>query len=105
MSCLGYRNSKNVDSKCTFPDTRVNSLSLRWHEKRRGVVPVQARFGHKLRAARKAKGVSQEKLADLSDLHRTYVSSCERGERNVSLVTVERFAKALKVKMSELMPD
>ena len=65
---------------------------------------TQARFGKKLRAARQDKGVSQEKLAELAGLHRTYVSSVERGERNISLLNIERLAKALGTKMAELMP-
>jgi transcriptional regulator with XRE-family HTH domain len=42
-------------------------------------------------------------LAELAGLHRTYVSSVERGERNVSLLNIERLAKALDVPMSKLM--
>ena len=66
---------------------------------------VQSRFGEKLRQIRRDRGVSQEKLAELAGLHRTYVSSIERGERNVSLVNIERLATALGVTMADLMPD
>ena len=66
---------------------------------------VQVRFGERLRAVRQQRGISQEKLAELAGLHRTYVSSIERGERNVSLVNIERLAAALEVAMAELMPD
>ena len=66
---------------------------------------VQVRFGARLRRIRRKKGISQEKLADLAGLHRTYVSSIERGERNVSLVNIERLAIALGTTMAELMPD
>ena len=66
---------------------------------------VQVRFGERLRAVRQQRGISQEKLAELAGLHRTYVSSIERGERNVSLVNIERLAAALGVAMTELMPD
>jgi transcriptional regulator with XRE-family HTH domain len=65
---------------------------------------IQARFGKKLRAIRTKKGISQERLAELAGLHRTYVSSVERGERNVSLLTVEKFAEALETTMAKLMP-
>ena len=65
---------------------------------------VQVRFGSKLRAVRQKKGVSQEKLAELAGLHRTYVSSVERGKRNISLVNIERLAIALGVAMRELIP-
>lgn len=52
-------------------------------------------FAANVRALRKAKGWSQEELADRSGLHRTYVSSIERGLRNVSLDNIEVLAKAL----------
>lgn len=65
---------------------------------------VLARFGRKLRAVRVEKGISQEELAHRSGLHRTYVSSVERGERNVSLVNIAKLANALGVKPSDLMP-
>lgn len=41
----------------------------------------------------------------MAGLHRTYVSSVERGERNVTILTVEKFARALGVAMAELMPE
>ena len=66
---------------------------------------VMVRFGKRLREVREVVGVSQEKLADLAKLHRTYVSSVERGKNNISLVNIERLAKALGVTMGELMPD
>ena len=65
---------------------------------------TQVKFGKKLRAARQDQGVSQEKLAELAGLHRTYVSSVERGERNISLLNIERLSKALGLKMADLMP-
>jgi transcriptional regulator with XRE-family HTH domain len=66
---------------------------------------VRVRFGKRLREVRTEKGISQEKLAELAGLHRTYVSSVERGERNISLVNIEGLANALGVKLAELMPD
>ena len=65
---------------------------------------VFVRFGRKLREVRGRTGISQEKLADRAGLHRTYVSSVERGERNISLQNIEKLAKALGVSMAELMP-
>ena len=52
---------------------------------------------------RRAKGLSQEALADVCGLHRTYVGSVERGERNVTLSTLEVFADALKVSVIDLL--
>jgi transcriptional regulator with XRE-family HTH domain len=66
---------------------------------------VQVLFGKRLREIRERVGVSQEKLAELAELHRTYVSSVERGKRNISLVNIERLAHALGVSLAELMPD
>ena len=66
---------------------------------------VRVRFGKRLKSVREKVGISQEKLAELAGLHRTYVSSVERGQRNISLQNVERLADALGVTMAELMPN
>jgi transcriptional regulator with XRE-family HTH domain len=60
-------------------------------------------FSTNLRAARLRKGLTQEELASLAGLHRTYVGSAERGERNVTLESVERLARALEVPPSDLL--
>jgi transcriptional regulator with XRE-family HTH domain len=65
---------------------------------------LQIDFGKIVRAARLEKGLSQEELADLSDLHFTYVSSVERGERNISIENIARLAKALGLQLKDLMP-
>ena len=65
---------------------------------------VTLRFGIKLREVRLRKGISQEELAERAGLHRTYVSSVERGERNISIVNIEKLARALSVTLAELMP-
>jgi transcriptional regulator with XRE-family HTH domain len=52
-------------------------------------------FGQRVRHFRKLKGISQEELADSCDLHRTYIGSVERGERNITLLNAEKIAKAL----------
>ena len=66
---------------------------------------IEERFGERLRQVRTAAQISQEKLADLAGLHRTYISSVESGGRNVTIETVEKLARALNVSMAELMPD
>ena len=58
-----------------------------------------------MRARRAEIGISQEKLAELADMHRTYVSTVERSQRNVGVDGIERIAKALKVTMSELLGE
>jgi len=62
-------------------------------------------FSTNLRAFRKEKGISQEELAYLSGLHRTYVGSVERGERNISIDNIERLAEALNIKITDLLYD
>lgn len=64
---------------------------------------ARAVLAENVRAFRKAHGISQEELADLCDLHRTYVGSVEREERNVSLSTLEVLARALGVSVPELL--
>ena len=64
---------------------------------------ILKRFGQKVRKIRTQQGLSQEKLAELSGIHRTYISSLELGKRNVSLVNVEALAKALRVSPDELL--
>jgi transcriptional regulator with XRE-family HTH domain len=64
---------------------------------------ILEKFGDRVRTLRGDAGISQEKLAELSGLHRTYISGVERGERNPSLTSISRIAKALKVSLSELM--
>lgn len=55
------------------------------------------RVGNNLRRLRTDKGISQEKLAELCDLHRNYVGEVERGEANMTFATYERICKVLKV--------
>lgn len=64
---------------------------------------ARARLAKNLRLLRAEVGLSQEALADLVDLHRTYVGSIERSERNVSLDNVEKLAMALKIDICELL--
>ena len=60
-------------------------------------------FGEKVRELRTKKGLSQEELAELSGLHRTYISSLELGKRNVSLINIHALAKALGVSPDKLL--
>ena len=60
-------------------------------------------FGTKVRKLRKAKGWSQEELGIRAKLHRTYIGSIERSERNISLLNIERISKALSVKIEDLI--
>jgi transcriptional regulator with XRE-family HTH domain len=60
-------------------------------------------FATRLRALRLERGLSQEALAAVAGLDRTYVSSCEAGRRNVTLRTICRLATALQVDASVLV--
>jgi transcriptional regulator with XRE-family HTH domain len=58
---------------------------------------LQRTLGRNLRAYREAQGLSQEAFADLLGLHRTYMGGVERGERNLTLRSVERLASKIGV--------
>lgn len=60
-------------------------------------------FGINVRRYRKMKGLSQEELADLAGLHRTYVGATERGQRNISLNNMARIADSLEVPLYRLL--
>ena len=62
-------------------------------------------FAENLRKARLAMGLSQEALAELANLHRTYVGSVERAERNVSIDNMERLALAVGVSLPKLLQE
>ena len=61
--------------------------------------------GKNILAFRKQAGMTQEQLSEKADLHCTYLSDVERGVENISLDSLARIAKALKVKLSELVND
>lgn len=62
-------------------------------------------FASNLKRLRLAKGLSQEKLAERAGLHRTYVGSVERAERNISIDNIELLAHALQVTVAELLKE
>jgi transcriptional regulator with XRE-family HTH domain len=62
-------------------------------------------FGIRMKAIREDRGYSQERLAELAKLHRTYIGGIERGERNVSLLNIWRIAEALEVNPSVLFTN
>jgi DNA-binding XRE family transcriptional regulator len=80
-----------------------NNISIRKKQKR-VQLELQKAFGKILRTLRIAVFLTQEGLAELADLHFTYVSSVERGQRNLSLISMDKFAKALNCSLKDLMP-
>lgn len=66
-------------------------------------VSARVRFATNLRARRISAGVSQEELAARAGLHRTYVGSVERGERNISIDNMEQLANALSLDVVDLL--
>lgn len=65
--------------------------------------PALAAFGAAVRATRLEQGISQEALADIAGLDRSYMGGIERGEHNVALINIQKVAAALDVSISELM--
>lgn len=62
---------------------------------------IKQRFGDRIRELRKERGLSQEGLALACDLDRSYIGGVERGERNISLINIQRIADALRVSPRE----
>lgn len=58
---------------------------------------IKVNFGKRVKQLRVSNGYSQEKLAEIADLNRTYIPGIESGKRNVSLVVVEKIAKAFSI--------
>lgn len=65
--------------------------------------PVLVAFGRAVRRLRRARGISQEELAHIAGIDRSYMSSVERGGQNAGLMTISRVAAALNVTVAELM--
>jgi transcriptional regulator with XRE-family HTH domain len=64
---------------------------------------ILVKFGIRVRELRKEKGLSQEQLAFKADLHRTYIGMIERAEKNATLNSIEKIAKALEIEPYQLL--
>lgn len=62
---------------------------------------IRILVGKRVKELRNKMGISQEELADIAELDRTYITSVECGKRNISIVNIEKLAKALKVSLGE----
>jgi len=60
-------------------------------------------FGEIVRKVRKEKGISQEELAERAGLHRTYIGMIERAEKNITLINIQKIAKALDIEIKDLL--
>ena len=66
---------------------------------------ITEKFGRNVRKVRLLSGLSQAQLAALSGLHRTYIGSVERGERNITLVNAEKIASAMGKSLEDLLAE
>jgi len=66
---------------------------------------IRIKVGNRIKKVRETKGISQKDLAYEADLDRSYIASIEVGKRNVSIINLEKIAKALKIPMSELFNE
>lgn len=66
---------------------------------------ISIQFGNKVREIRIQKGLSQEHLAELANVHRTYIGMIERAEKNITLNNIEKIANALNINIKELFNE
>lgn len=66
---------------------------------------ILKRFGQRVRNERLKQGFSQEELAEKASLHRTYIGMIERAEKNITLINIEKIARALEVSLEELLKE
>lgn len=64
---------------------------------------ISIKFGEKVRELRVSQNLSQEQLADLASVHRTYIGMVERAEKNITLVNIEKISNGLNVNITELL--
>ena len=79
-----------------FASEKINTLSM---EKE----PILLKFGKNVQKIRKIRHLSQEQLAELAGVHRTYIGMIERAEKNITLYNIERIAQGLNVPIVELL--
>lgn len=62
---------------------------------------IRKKLGQRIKSLRKERSISQEELADIAGLDRTYINSVENGKRNISIVNIEKIARALGVSLKD----
>jgi|GEM_PF-554984 len=88
---------KYVDIKAAWMDTLIAIILTS--------MSILNKFGQKMKKRRVELGLSQERLAFMTKLHRTYISDVERGNRNISLINIEKISKFLKVNPGDFLND
>lgn len=73
--------------------------------KNQGEQSVLVSFGQRIKYLRHARSISQEELADAAGVHRTYIGMIERGEKNITLLTMLKLAEALDVTLCDLVKE
>ncbi|NJL62286.1 MAG: helix-turn-helix transcriptional regulator [Methylacidiphilales bacterium] len=66
---------------------------------------ILVQFGQKIREERLKKNLSQEQLADRAGVHRTYIGMIERAEKNITLINIQKIAKALEIQIAYLFAE
>ena len=66
---------------------------------------ISVKFGERVRELRIQKGLSQEQLAHIANVHRPYIGMIERAEKNITLVNIEKIAKALGIKLKDFFNE
>jgi len=67
--------------------------------------PILIKFGNKVREIRIQRGLSQEQLAHLANVHRTYIGMIERAEKNITLINIQKIANGLNINLIDLLND
>lgn len=66
---------------------------------------ILERYGQRIKELRKQKNLTQEKLAEKARLHYTYIGTVERGEKNISMINIEKISKALGVSLAKFFSN
>lgn len=84
-------------------NSHISTLDLHTEISKMIKKSISIMFGERVRQIRISKHLSQEQLADLANVHRTYIGMIERAEKNITLVNIEKIANALNVNIIELL--
>lgn len=66
---------------------------------------ILERYGNRIKELRKQKNLTQERLAEKAKLHYTYIGTVERGEKNISIINIEKISKALGVSLAKFFSN